>query len=94
LCLNGANHRGSWRDREAPIKAGVVTWPHSILADKEGSPEQARGLTMAATTRNRIERVETEQSFRIWVRRKRFLESLSIDELEMWTAARQFISVP
>jgi hypothetical protein len=49
---------------------------------------------MAATTRNRIERVETEQSFRIWVRRKRFLESLSIDELEMWTAARQFISVP
>jgi hypothetical protein len=37
-------------------------------------------------TRRRIERLEAELSFRIWVRDQRFLESLSVDELEMWTA--------
>jgi hypothetical protein len=41
---------------------------------------------MPETTRSRIERVENEVCFRIWVRRQRFRESLSIDELDMWAA--------
>jgi hypothetical protein len=38
------------------------------------------------TTRNRIERLETEMRFRTWVRHKRFRESLAINDLEMWAA--------
>lgn len=41
------------------------------------------------TTRNRIERLEAEVRFRIWVRHKRFLDSLSMDDLEMWSATGQ-----
>jgi hypothetical protein len=44
---------------------------------------------MAATTRNRIERLEAEVRFRVWVRHQRWLESLSEKELEMWAASGQ-----
>ena len=48
-----------------------------------------RGATVAATTKNRIERLEAELRFRIWVRHQRFLESLSIEDLEVWTTNGQ-----
>jgi hypothetical protein len=44
---------------------------------------------MATRSRNRIERLETEVRFRIWVRHERFLESLSIEDLEMLTTTGQ-----
>jgi hypothetical protein len=42
-----------------------------------------------ATARDRIERLEAEVRFRIWVRHKRVLESLSEKELETWAATGQ-----
>jgi hypothetical protein len=49
---------------------------------------------MAPTTRERIERLEVETRFRIWVRRKRFLDSFSIEELEVMKITGQFPERP
>jgi hypothetical protein len=37
------------------------------------------------TLRERIELLEEELRFRIWIRQNRFLESFSIEELEAWS---------
>ncbi len=47
-----------------------------------------------ATTRNRIERLERELEFRVWVRHTRILESLSIDELEILATTAQYPERP
>jgi hypothetical protein len=44
---------------------------------------------MSDTTRSRIERLEKEMYFRMWVRYQRFFESLSVDELDVWAATGQ-----
>ncbi len=49
---------------------------------------------MAETIKSRIERVETEMRFRIWVRYHRFLESLSVDELKIMARTGQFPERP
>jgi hypothetical protein len=41
------------------------------------------------TLRERIERLEAELRFRIWIRQHRFFESLSIEELEAWSMTGQ-----
>ena len=48
---------------------------------------------MATRSRNQIERLETEVRFRIWVRHERFLESLSIEDLEMLTLSSSGVSM-
>jgi len=44
---------------------------------------------MATTSRKRIERLEQELEFRVWVRHKRILESLSMDDLLVWATTAQ-----
>jgi|SRR5271157_5194922 len=49
---------------------------------------------MATTSRNRIERLEAELQFRFWVRHKRWLDSLSIDELKAYAETGQYPGRP
>ena len=49
---------------------------------------------MPETISRRIERLETEMRFRIWVRYHRFLDSLSEDELEMMSVTGRFPERP
>lgn len=49
---------------------------------------------MAATLSRRIEQVEKELQFRIWVRNQRFLKSLSVEDLVQWAGTGEIPDRP